>query len=161
MSTRYNTPEDRTRTRRAPSLLQEGRELTGMSQEALADYLHVDPRTLRRYELGELPVPDGVMLDVTELAGRPILLYKHFKMKYEIADEILPPVETVPLAVAVIHLLRELRKLEDGKVASKLLDMADDGRIDPEEAEDFAFVMKQLDGVRRAVELLRYHRREE
>ena len=132
-----------------------------MSQEQLADYLHVDPRTVRRYESGELPVPDGVMLDLTELAGRPILLYKHFKAKYEIADEILPPVESVPLAVAVINVLRELRKLEEHKVASRLLDLADDGVIDPEEKEGFDMIMKQLDGVRRAVELLRYHRRED
>ena len=138
--------------------------MSGLTQEELADYLHVDPRTVRRYESGELPVPDGVMMLVAELQGvttPALLMHKHYKRKYGISDEILPPAEQVPLAVAVIHLLRELRKLEEGRVASSLLDMADDGRIDPEEETDFAFVMKKLDGVRRAVELVRYHRREE
>ena len=149
-----------TRAAAAPSLLRTGRELAGMSQEALAEYLTVDVRTVKRYEAGDLPTPDRVMLDVAELAEQPALLYKHFKQKYGISDEILPPIEVVPLAVAVINLLRELRKLETAQVASKLLDMADDGTIDPDEEADFAFVMDKLDGVRRAVELLRYSRKE-
>ena len=132
-----------------------------MSQEALADYLRIDPRTVRRYESGEIPVPDGVMLEVAELPHvPPILLYKHFKRKYDIGDDILPPVEAVPLSVAVIHLLRELRRLETAQAATKLLDLADDGIIDPEEQTDFDMIMDKLDGVRRAVELLRYHRRD-
>ena len=144
----------------APSLLRKGRELAHMSQEALADYLRIDVRTVKRYEAGDLPTPDRVMLDVAELADEPVLLYKHFKQKYEIADEILPPIEVVPLAVAVINLLRELRRLEDLKIASMLLNMADNGTIDPEEAADFAFVMEKLEGVRRAVDLLRYSQKE-
>lgn len=149
-----------TRADDAPSLLRKGRELAGMSQEALAEYLNVDVRTVKRYEAGDLPTPDRVMLDVAELAEQPLLLYKHFKQKYGISDEILPPIEVVPLAVAVIHLLRELRKLEEQQIATKLLALADDGTIDPDEEKDFAFVMDKLDGVRRAVELLRYSRKD-
>ena len=137
-----------------------GREMAGMSQEELAEYLRIDPRTLRRYEAGDLPTPDRVMLEVAELPNvPPLLLYRHFRQKYEIPDDIMPPVRQVPLAVAVIHLLRELRKLEEHKVATRLLDMADDGRIDPDEKTDFDFVMKQLDGVRESVEMLRYSER--
>ena len=145
-----------TRADRAPSLLRTGRELAHMTQEELAGFLNVDTRTVKRYEAGDLPTPDRLMLEVAELADRPELIYRHFKQKYQIADEILPPIEVVPLAVAVIHLLRELRKLEERQIASKLLTLADDGTIDPDEEKDFAFVMQHLDGVRRAVELLRY-----
>lgn len=159
MTSSHETKAD-TRAEEAPSLLRQGRNLAQMSQEELAEYLRIDPRTLRRYEAGDIPTPDTVMLDVTELAGQPLLLYKHFKQKYGISDEILPPVEPVPLAVAVINLLRELKRLETNQVASRLLDLADDGTIDPSEEADFAFVLEKLDGVRRAVELLRYCRKE-
>lgn len=158
---RYNTPEDTARAEAARTPIEEGRKLAEMTQEQLAEYLRIDPRTLRRYESGELPTPDTVMLEVAELASRPVLLYKHYKSKYGISDEILPPVEAVPLAVAVVNLLSELEKLERNRVASRLLEMARDGVIDANEANDFATVMDKLDGVRRAVDLLRYARRDQ
>ena len=161
MSLRYQTPEDRARAVSDRTPIREGRELTGKSQEALAEYLRIDARTLRRYEAGELPTPDTVMLEVAELAGRPDLLHRHYKQKYGIADEILPPVQRVPLAVAVINLLREIRKLEEHRVASRLLDLADDGVIDPDERKDYEMIMARLDGVRRAVDMLRYCRQED
>ena len=153
---RYKTPEDRTRAEVARMPIQKGRELAKLSQEQMAEYLRIDPRTLRRYESGELPTPDTVMLEVTELAGRPLLLHEHYKTKYGISDEIIPPVEAVPLAVAVVNLLAELEKLEQLRVASRLLALARDGVIDPSEEKDFKTVMDKLDGVRRAVDLLRY-----
>lgn len=161
MTQRYQSPEGRARAADRRPQIAEGRELSGMSQEELAEYLRIDPRTLRRYESGEIQTPDGVMLEVTELAGRPLLLYRHFKEKYGISDEILPPVEAVPLSLAVVNLLTELDRLERGRVASRLLELARDGIIDPGEASDYQMIMKQLDGVRRAVEMLRYYRREQ
>lgn len=149
------------RAREARTIMREGRDLAGMSQEELAEYLRLDPRTVRRYESGELPVPDSVMLEVTELAGRPLLLYRHFKEKYGISDEILPPVTEVPLAVAAVNLLHELEKLERSQAASKLLALSADGVIDPGEESDFAMILGKLDGVCRAAALLRYHRKED
>ena len=156
----YQAPGTETRTDRARLPIQTGRLETGESQESMADLLAVDARTLRRYESGELPTPDDVMLRVAEMAEDPLLLYQHFKGKYHISDDMLPPVEAVPLAVAVVNLLTELDRLERGRVASRLLELARDGIIEPGEAEDYRMIMKQLDGVRRAVELLRYYRRE-
>lgn len=137
--------------------------MSGMSQEELAEYLHIDERTVRRYESGELPVPDHIMVEVAELPGvtePAFLMHRHYKEKYGIADEILPPVQRVPLAVAVINLLREGKRLEQSQVMTKLLELADDGIIDPEEKTDFELIMDKLDGFRKAMELLRYSRKE-
>ena len=157
MSQRYQTPEDRTRAAPVRPPIREGRELSGMSQEDLAEYLRIDPRTLRRYEAGEIPTPDNIMLEVAELPNVPtLLLYKHFRQKYRIPDDMMPAVDAVPVAVAVIHLLREIRKWEATKGATMLLDMADNGTIDPEEEKDFAFVMEKLEGICKAVAMLKY-----
>lgn len=155
----YKTPESAARAEDALLPIHAGRMLSGLTQEAMADALHVDPRTLRRYESGELPTPDELMLKIVKTFGAPSLLYRHFKEKYDIPDEMMPRVETAPLAVAVVNLLHELEKLERGRVASRLLELASDGLIDPEEEQDFRMLMEKLDGVRRAVELLRYSRR--
>lgn len=159
MIRRYQTSEDRARAEDARLPIRIGRERLGLTQEELAEDLCLDPRTLRRYESGELPTPDDLALRVAELAGEPLLLYQHFKDKYRIGDDILPPVEAVPLAVAVVNLLHELEKLERSHVASRLLELASDGVIDTGEEGDFRMVMEKLAGVRRAVELMRYCRR--
>lgn len=148
------------RAENGPPPVRTGRIMTGRSQEEMAGILHIDPRTLRRYESGEEATPDDVMLKVAELAKSPMLMYLHFKVKYQIADEILPQVEEMPLAQAVVNLLSELAELEQSGVASKLLALAADGLIDPGEEKDFDFIMARLDGVRRGVELLRYSRKE-
>lgn len=131
-----------------------------MSQERMAEFLEVDPRTLRRWESGEDPTPDDAMGLLADLVGSPYLLYRHYKEKYQIGDEILPAVEEASLSRAVCALLTELTELEESGAASRLLSMASDGLIDPAEKEDFAFIMAKLDGVRRAVETLRYSRKE-
>ena len=160
MSLQYQTPEGRKRAEAAQTVIARGRALAGLTQEQAAEKLCIDPRTLRRYESGELPTPDDIILRMAELAGEPYLVYQHFKTRYQIGDAILPEISPVPLAVAVVGLLHELEKLERGRVASRLLELASDGVIDPSEEKDFQMVMEKLDGVRRAVELLRYARRD-
>ena len=135
------------------------RLLTGKSQEEMAELLHIDPRTLRKYEAGALPTPDDVMLTAAEAAEEPYLLYWHFREKYGIPDSMMPPVRPMPLAVAVVNLLAELEKLERTQTASRLLGLARDGVIDPGEEKAFGMIMETLDGVRQAVELLRYSKR--
>lgn len=154
--TSSHTEDTRARAPDARTLIARGRALAEMSQETLAEYLRIDPRTLRRYEAGELPTPDALMLEVAELAGQPLLVYEHFRTKYGIADEILPPMQAVPLALAVVNLLHELEKLERGRVASRLLELSHDGVIDAGEDADFNMIMDKLQGVRRAVDMLRY-----
>lgn len=152
-------PDTRTRAEADRLPILEGRLKSGDTQEAFAEALGIDVRTLRRYESGELPTPDEIMRDVALLLEDPILLYRHFKIKYEIGDEMLPPVEVMPLSLAVVNLLSELAALERHHVATRLLELARDNVIDPGEEADYAMVMDKLDGVRRAVELLRYCRR--
>jgi len=160
MSPEYQPSGQSTRTEDAPRPILAGRLATGMSQEAMADALHIDQRTLRRYETGELRTPDDIMLKMATTFGRPALLYRHFKEKYEIPDEMMPAVEPVPLSMAVVSLLYELERLEKAGIASELLKLAADGKIDPDEKADFDFIMSRLDGVVEAVARLRYSRKE-
>lgn len=149
-----------TRAEEARSLIATGRKMTGLSQEQLAERLHVSPRTLRRYEAGELETPDDLMLKVAEFAECPLLVYKHMKVKYGINDEILPDLDDLTLSQAVVKLLHELADLEEKKVASRLLMLASDGVIDPREDQDFLRIMSDLNDVCIAVDNLRYCRKE-
>lgn len=130
--------------------------MTGLTQEDMAEVLGVDVRTLRRYESGETPTPDAIILDLAERVKCPYLIYEHFKVKYRIADDLMPSVEEVTLAQAVVSLLDALVDLERNQVATKLLAMSADGLIDMTEAADYSFVLSKFERVRQAVEQLRY-----
>lgn len=130
--------------------------MTGLTQEAMAEVLGVDVRTLRRYELGEDPTPDALLVELAERVKSPILVHEHYKTKYHIADEIMPTVEEMKLSQAVVCLLNALADLERNQVATKLLEMAADGIIDMTEAPHYTFVLSKLTAVRQAVEQLRY-----
>lgn len=156
----YHAGRDLSRPEDGRNPIRECRILAGKTQSEFAELVNVSIRALRRYESGEEETPDDVMTAAATIAECPLLLHRHFKQKYRLGDDILPSVEEIPLAQAVVTLLVELAELEREHVGSTLLELAKDGRIDPSEETDFAFVMKRLDGVRRAVELIRYCRKE-
>lgn len=57
-------PEDE---RMTPAELRVVREFLGLSSAALAKYLGVSDRTVRHWEAGKHPIPDGVRLEVERL----------------------------------------------------------------------------------------------
>jgi len=57
-------PEDE---RMTPAELKVVREYLGLSSAALAKYLGVSDRTVRHWEAGKYPIPDGVRLEVEKL----------------------------------------------------------------------------------------------
>lgn len=158
MNKEYQAHDQGARAYEIRNPLREGRTMSGHTQEELAELLGVDVRTIRRYEAGQTPVPDDIMLQVSSLADEPLLLYWHFKQKYRLPDEILPEVQRVDAAQAVIALLHELDELEKAHVASKLLALFADGIIDPSERSDYEFITSKFAGVNRAWQTLRHAR---
>lgn len=156
MATDYSNQDQESRAEAAPTPIKKGREMTGLSQEAMAEVLGVDVRTLRRYESGALPTPDAILVELAQRVKSPILVHEHYKTKYHIADEIMPSVEEMELSQAVVFLLNALAELERNQVATKLLAMSADGMIDLTEEPHYTFVLSKLDGVRRAVDQLHY-----
>ena len=156
MPTAYPQPDPQARAEPTPSPLKTGRELSGLTQEALAATLGTNPRTLRRWEADPEKTPDDVMLSMAQLTGCPQLLYNHFKTKYRIADEIMPSVEDMALAQAVVDLLHNLAILEQEHIATRLLGLAADGMIDYQEEADYGYIMAKLDGLIQAVTNLKF-----
>ncbi len=56
--------------RMTPAELKVVREFLGMSGAALAAYLQVSDRTVRHWEDGKYPIPDGVRLAIEDLEAR-------------------------------------------------------------------------------------------
>ncbi|KUJ65460.1 hypothetical protein ACZ90_48050 [Streptomyces albus subsp. albus] len=60
-------PEDE---RMTPAELKVVREFLGLTGDWLASHLGVSPRTVRHWEQGKYPIPDGVRLEVEDLERR-------------------------------------------------------------------------------------------
>ena len=160
MSSVYRGAPEPARADAAPRPILAGRLQTGMSQEEMAAFLHIDPRTLRRYEYGDLPTPDDIMVRLHSEFGFTDLLYRHLKGKYEVPNEIMPELGRTSLSTATLGLLHELNKIEKGQIASELLRLVADGEIDPDEENDFAQIMRDLDGVVKGVFQMKFARKD-
>ena len=66
--TRYTDPPGMPEDERmTPAELKVVREFLGLSSAALAKYLGVSDRTVRHWEAGKYPIPDGVRLEIEKL----------------------------------------------------------------------------------------------
>lgn len=89
-TTEDNIPDDEVMT---PAELRCVREFLGLTGDALASYLHVDPRNLRRWEAGTYAVPDGVRIAIEELE----------EITAQAVDDVVAQLMDVPDPVAIVY----------------------------------------------------------
>lgn len=131
------------------------RTVAGLTQERWAEAVGVSVESIRNYESGSQIPSDAVVKAMCEISGLSTLGYWHLSRKSELAAELLPEVERVPLAQAVCGLVS---RMEDFMLScpDELLRMATDGKIDKAEQADYARILAELDGVVQAALTLKY-----
>ena len=130
------------------------RQMAGMTQERWAEAINVDVRSVARYESGETLPADETVAMMVEISGLAALGYWHLKNKSAIADELLPTVERIPAAQAVVQLVVAMADFQTRN--SELLRMVADGRISSAEIADWKNIREKLDLVVKAAIQLRY-----
>ena len=138
------------------NIYRNAREVAGYTQERWAEAIGVSVESVRNYEAGKQLPGDDVVKAMSEISGLLILGYWHLGNKSELAADMLPRVECVPLAQAVCGLLSELRRFSAQERGQQLMEMAADGRIDHVERAQYARIMDELDGIVRAAISLKY-----
>lgn len=144
---------------RSRNIYKTARNVAGLTQERWAETIGVSPDSVRKYESGDQIPHDDVVKMMSEISGLSPLCYWHLCHKSEIAKELLPPVETVPLPQAVIQLTCRIRDF--AKRPDRLLDIVADGKIDEFERSDFDTILAELDDVVQAAIQLKYAERGE
>lgn len=131
------------------------RAVAGLTQERWAEAVGVSVDSVRNYEAGTQLPGDEVVRAMSEISGLSPLSYWHLCHKSELAADVLPAVEAVPLPQAVCALVS---RVEDFVLTSpdRLLRMAADGRIDEMEQPDYARIMQDLDSIVQAALTLKY-----
>lgn len=132
------------------------RRAAGLSQERWAELLGVSPEAVSQYERDIILPSDRVVLTMADLADLQVLGIWHLRKKSEIAARELPPVERLPLPLAVVQLLDAIRSFGEAHGEDELLRIAADGRVDPEEEPRFRAVVRDLDGIVRAAMQIDY-----
>lgn len=140
------------------NISQTGRRIAGMTQERWAEALDISVESVRLYESGRGMPSDDVVTRMVEVSGTPVLGYWHLLNKSRVAADLLPQVDTVALPQAVIQLLRRIRDFDSSHRIDRLVDIAEDGRIDQDERPDFEKITRELDGIVQAAMQLKYAR---
>lgn len=128
----------------------------GLTQERWAEVIGVSVDSVRNYEAGTQIPSDDVVRAMSEVHGLLILGYWHLCNKSNLAAEMLPEVEAVPLPQAVIGLLRSIRDFANRHRSDRLMDIAADGKIDETEREDFDAIVRELEGIIQAALQVKY-----
>lgn len=119
------------------------RKTAGLTQERWAELLGLSVDAVGQYERDVIMPSDEVVLRMAEAAGQQIICYWHLLHKSRAAGTVLPEIEKKPLPQAVLGLLTRIQLFESGGM-QELIHIAADGKIAPEEADDFAVVLAAL-----------------
>ena len=125
------------------------RKTAGLTQERWAELLGLSVDAVGQYERDVILPSDEVVLRMAEAAGQQIVCYWHLLHKSRVAAELLPDLDRRKLPEAVLTLLVTAQKFENDGMRA-LTRIAADGKISPEEREEYATALEQLRALIRA-----------
>lgn len=138
------------------NIYKSARQTAGLTQERWAEVLGISVESVRLYETGRGLPSDDVVARMSEVAVMPVLGYWHIKSKSGLGNDVLPEVQAVPLAQAVVQLLSRIQQFAARDRVGELLGIAADGRIDTMEREVFEQIAAELEGIVQAALSLKY-----
>lgn len=115
------------------------RTSAGYTQEQAAELLNLGVRTLADYELGQRRPPTQTVEQMAVLYRAPGLRLEHARD----ADELgVIPRGTVPRSIEQVALRMGVKHRAAPRYLHRLQEIAEDGRVAPDEAEDFADIQR-------------------
>jgi len=126
------------------------------SRESAAELLGISPSTLANHELGitkNVPVDTVVMM--ADLYHAPQLKNLYCKNECPIGKGLPVATEFNSLEGITVRLLNNLDDEEIRNMKKRLLSIAEDGKVDEREKEEFAVIMKNLDALAETISELR------
>lgn len=133
--------------RECRNIYENARRTAGMTQERWAEALGISDSAVRQYEAGDITPSDEVVRRMIEVSMLQPLGYWHLCRKSDLAADMLPSVERLPLAQAVVQLLARIRDFDKQHHDDTLLEIAADGRIDDTEMPQYKQIVRDLQGI--------------
>ena len=130
------------------------RSAAGLTQEAVAERLGLSVERIRAYETGGRIPPNEAVERMVILYNAQHLAYQHLRETNEPSTRIVPALADRDLSQAAVVLRNRLARLEQGRSLDRLLEIAEDDRIDDAERPEFLAIVTELrEIVRSALEL--------
>ncbi len=123
------------------------RRTAGLTQERWAEMLGISVEAVRQYETDRIMPSDEVAQRMSEVAMLPALCYWHICAKSRLAQELLPVVDRLPLAQAVVQLLARMRDFDAKHHEDALLVIAADGAVSSTELPKYKEIVRDLHGI--------------
>lgn len=136
------------------NIYRNARRAAGFTQEAAAERLGLSVESVRAYETGQRIPSNDVVEQMVVCYNVQSLAYQHLHLTNTLMARVVPRLEERSMLEAVVRIYNRLRKLDDAHGLDRLMDIAEDGRIDSEERPVFEAVMADLrEVVRSGLEL--------
>ena len=130
------------------------RRAAGLTQEAAAERLGLSVESIRAYETGQRIPPNEAVELMVILYNAQHLAYQHLRETNELYNRIVPALEDRDLIRTAVVLRNRLARLEQRRSLDRLLEIAEDDRIDEDERPEFLAIVAELrEIVRSALEL--------
>ena len=132
------------------SIYKTAREMAGMTQERAAAALNLSVRSLAAYETGERVPHDDIVVRMVDLYNFQQLALQHMRANSELARRIIPEVRQRSMIETAVSVYNLMRRFASQHSVDRLLEIAEDGRIDEAERPDFEALAADLREIIRA-----------
>ncbi|MCQ2496972.1 MAG: helix-turn-helix transcriptional regulator [Lachnospiraceae bacterium] len=129
------------------------REELGLTREKASELLEtIAPERIEKIENERLdPHPDEVLI-MSETYGSPELCNYYCANQCPIGQKYVPEIKVQDFSQIVIKMIASLNQVQKNK--ERLIDIAEDGKVDNDEIEDFIVIQEQLEKISITVETL-------
>lgn len=120
------------------------REAAGLTQEQASEGLNCSVRSLARYESGEQHVPDDIAYQMVVLYDSQLLAVQHLRLVSQVAADLFPPVTERAFVEAAMRIFNRVRRFAERHQGYRLLEIAEDNVISPEEEPLYREIVGEL-----------------
>lgn len=116
----------------------------GYTQESAAERLGISVESLRAYETDQRIPPNEVVDLMIICYDAQYLAYQHLRESNCLARRFVPSLEERSILEVSVRIFNRLKSLEKKNSIERLMDIAEDNIISPEEREEFDAIMTDL-----------------
>lgn len=120
------------------------RRAAGITQEAAAEQLGISVESVRAYETGQRIPPNDVVEQMVICYDAQRLAFQHLHETNTLAARVIPDIQPRTLMESAVRLYNQLNRFSSHHSVDRLLEIAEDGRIDEQERAEFDAIIEEL-----------------
>ena len=120
------------------------RRAAGFTQEAAAERLGISVESIRAYETGQRIPPNEIVEQMAICYNALPLAYQHLQETNVLLAKVLPKLEPRNLLEMAARIYLRMSRFMESHSVERLMEIAEDGRVDPSEREEFDAILSDI-----------------